>query len=238
MSIQAQRSEQALLHLKRLKPYDGWAIDTYTSIQNETKTMLKRRNIPLSKKGFDCIVYDSHDSKCVIGITSSIGDTENSEFCRGVVLVDKHGNVVRDEKVVRIMLKKIDSSTTATTTNDAGKKEWDYKEMMNSKVKNLNAAREAIQQRQRTQTTRTSSFNSSDDTTKPILPNISEEQTSELARLGLMAIGGITVMRIFSAMFFSVYIFVIPLVILYAMADCPTLDSFDAKKELKRVLRG
>lgn len=42
---------------------------------------------------------------------------------------------------------------------------------------------------------------------------------------------------LFSAMWF-LWIIAFPVIILYAIQQCPSDASFDAKKELKRVLRG
>ncbi len=232
MSISTQRSEAALRHLKQLKPYDGWSLENYTNLEGQPKVMLKRRNVPLYKKGFDCIAYDDQDSKCVVGITSSIGDTNNNFFCRGIVLVDQKGVVVRDEKVVRVSLKK--------DGVDATKKEQEYKEMMEAKVKNLNSANhfQSQQRQQRSQKNSSRNSNNTSGDESPILPNLSDEQTSEMARLGLMAIGILTMLKIVARMFFSVYIVALPLLAFYAISECPSIDSFDAKKELKRVLRG
>ena len=237
MSLNNQRSEEALRHLKQLKPYDGWSLDNYTNIEGQPKVMLKRRNVPLYKKGFDCIVYDDKDSKAVVGITSSIGDTDNSEFCRGIVLVDKNGVVVREERVVRVTLKK--------NCVDGTEKEREYQQMMDSKVKNLKNARDAHrrqqqQQRHGRQNRSQDAFrsNTTGNSDASGIPNLSDEQTSELAKLGLVAIGILTILRIIASMFFSIYIIALPLLGLYAMSECPSQESFDAKKELKRVLRG
>ena len=47
----------------------------------------------------------------------------------------------------------------------------------------------------------------------------------------------VAVKLVLSAMM-SLYIILFPLAFLYALQTCPTEGSFDAKKELKRVMRG
>lgn len=191
--------------------------------------MIKRRNVPLAKKGFQCIAYDELDTKCIVGITSSIGDTDKTLYCRGILLVDKNGVVVRDHKDVRIRLKKNEV--------DSVKREKEVNEARDAARKNIQSARNA-KQGQRNQHPGGAADNSNNTFDASNLPTLSEEQTSELARLGLYLIGGLTVLRIIASVFFSVYILVLPLVVLYAMSTCPKNSSFDAKKELKRVLRG
>ena len=68
--------------------------------------------------------------------------------------------------------------------------------------------------------------------------DMSDEQTSELAKLGLMFIGVVTILRIISSSTFVFKAVVLPIGILYGMMTCPANDTFDPKKELKRVLRG
>lgn len=53
-----------------------------------------------------------------------------------------------------------------------------------------------------------------------------------------MAVGSMLVMKILYNALFAVWIVAFPLVYLYAAKQCPSDESFDAKKELKRVLRG
>lgn len=51
-------------------------------------------------------------------------------------------------------------------------------------------------------------------------------------------VGAVIVSRLIFPAMFALYILAFPLGILYLVQTCPTMESFDAKKELKRVLRG
>lgn len=209
------KNQKALKQLTTLKPYDGWSLESYvSSASNKTLIMLKRRNAPLYKKGFEFIYYDESNSKNIVGITSIIGDTDNSLMCKGIVLVDHGGNVVREEKEVRLQVKKKEKD-----------QEKDINEAKLSREKNIKNAKEALK-------------NKNEGTREPVSPGITDEQTSELAKLGLILIGGLSILRIISSLFFSVNFVLMPLIVLYAMSTCPENSSFDAKKELKRVLRG
>jgi hypothetical protein len=67
---------------------------------------------------------------------------------------------------------------------------------------------------------------------------LSLEENKELLKYVAYAIGGAVAFRlIFSAMF-GLYVLAFPIVYLYLVQSCPTIESFNAKKELKRVLRG
>jgi hypothetical protein len=67
---------------------------------------------------------------------------------------------------------------------------------------------------------------------------LSLEENKELLKYVAYAIGGAVAFRlIFSAMF-GLYVLAFPIVYLYLVQNCPTIESFNAKKELKRVLRG
>jgi hypothetical protein len=67
---------------------------------------------------------------------------------------------------------------------------------------------------------------------------LSLEENKELLKYVAYAIGGALAFRmIFSAMF-GLYVLAFPIVYLYLVQNCPKIESFNAKKELKRVLRG
>ena len=198
--------------------------------------MLKRRNAPLYTKGFQAIAYDENDSKCIIGITSSIGDTNNTEFCRGIVLVDKNGDVARDQKAVRVRLKK--------DGVDATKKEKELNDSRQATRRNLENARESVRSGGSTRASgATTGANNgagagAGANVTDFLSNLSEEQTAQLTKLGLMLVGVVIILRILSNISTVLYVVVLPLGMLYGMSTLPPIESFDAKKELKRVLRG
>ena len=225
MTTESNRTDHAIRHLKCLKPYDGWSADKYMNSQGNELVMLRRRNVSLSKTGYTAIAYDDNDSKCVVGVTSLIGETGNTIFYRAVVLVEKDGVVAREQRAVRVSLpKKVVGNTKEQSLNDA--KEQNRR--------NIEKAKES------------SSRNSNDGrnnagggfSAENILGKLSDEDTSDMAKLGLIFICVVTVLRIISSFRFMFNAIVLPLLVLYAMQNCPSNESFDAKKELKRVLRG
>lgn len=75
--------------------------------------------------------------------------------------------------------------------------------------------------------------------TDPLIPTLTAEQNKQLVQYGLMVIGTLMVLKILAnANLAGLYLLALPLLYFYAVQNCPSMESFDAKKELKRVLRG
>jgi len=196
---------------------------------------------------------------CVVGLTSEIGKTETTSFYRAVVLVEKDGTVARDQRDARVSLPN-DLSTSGIgskfgkgkdSNSNAMKEDLDAAREQNRRDRDN--AREAIGRRQQgagsgaragtgsgARAGAASSAPGAPFSAENLLGNIdmSDEQTSELAKLGLMFIGVVTILRIISSSTFVFKAVVLPIGILYGMMTCPANDTFDPKKELKRVLRG
>lgn len=74
---------------------------------------------------------------------------------------------------------------------------------------------------------------------EPLIPNLTPEQNKQIVQYALMFIGGLIVLKILAnSNLAGLYLLALPLLYLYAVQTCPSVGSFDAKKELKRVLRG
>jgi hypothetical protein len=68
--------------------------------------------------------------------------------------------------------------------------------------------------------------------------NLTPEQQRQILQYAAGALlSSILLKVVFNAMFY-LYIVALPLVYLYCVQTCPSNESFDAKKEIKRVLRG
>ncbi|EED96130.1 predicted protein, partial [Thalassiosira pseudonana CCMP1335] len=89
-----------------------------------------------------------------------------------------------------------------------------------------------------------SSTNKSGNKTKPTpsssSPNSQDEPPppSELVNIGITLLGTLVAARILSAVSKLATALAAPLAGLYLMSTCPRDDTFDGKRELKRVLRG
>ena len=67
---------------------------------------------------------------------------------------------------------------------------------------------------------------------------LSDAENEQLVKYGLMAVGGLVALKILASAMNLLSILLLPLLYLYACTNCPPMQSFDAKRELKRVMRG
>ena len=74
--------------------------------------------------------------------------------------------------------------------------------------------------------------------TTPISTTNNAINNEVLLQYGLMAFGALVLLKIIFTALNIVSILLLPLLYLYACSQCPTNETFDAKKELKRVMRG
>jgi len=72
----------------------------------------------------------------------------------------------------------------------------------------------------------------------PLFPTLSEEDNKKLLLYGLYAVVVATILKMLLQSLFMISLLLLPCVYLYAIQTCPAENSFDAKKELRRVLRG
>ena len=84
-----------------------------------------------------------------------------------------------------------------------------------------------------------SSVRSSSSTTSSSSNEIIDTISNELLiQYGIMAIGALLILKLIFTALNMIILFALPVIYLYASANCPSNDTFDAKKELKRVMRG
>ena len=67
---------------------------------------------------------------------------------------------------------------------------------------------------------------------------LSDEQNRQLLLYAAYAVGIAVAVKVVVSAIFSLYILALPVAFMYALQTCPAEASFDAKKELKRVMRG
>lgn len=185
MASSTHASQQALIHLRKIKPYEGWSLETNKSSK---EMRLLRRSVPLTDNYFRDIHHDSISDN-VVGILT------RGPPVKAQVLVDSAGKPIGKTPVIV-------NITTWTP-----------------------------------QTPRTSTRATQPDA--PVHePSLSDDQNKELVKYAVYAIASAIALRVFLSAFFSLYILAFPAVFLYAVQTLPSVDSFDAKKELKRVMRG
>lgn len=186
MASLSHSSKEALLHLKKIKPFEGWSLETHGSTK---EVRLLRRSAPLTDNFFRDIHYDSVSDN-VVGILTKGPPT------KAQILVDSTGRPVgRTPAIINI--------TTWTP---------------------------GVRNSMSTPTT--------PERTRTHEPTLSDDQNRELVKYAAFAIGSAIALRVLMSAFFYLYILAFPAVFLYAVQTMPSLESFDAKKELKRVMRG
>ena len=227
-------SDAALEHLKRIKPTDGWSVQTSSSgagglggSGGGRGVRLCRRTIPLTDNAFLDIHYDDATGQ-VVGVM-----TEDGSTCQ--VLIDRSGRPLpRQEKKI---ISSSSSYPVAATNN-----------------------RQRQQQRGRSTTpsTTTTTNNNNRTATAPgggtggagldgvisaigdMFGNLTPEERQVVEMYLKYVLVGIVALIMIRALAMSSVVFVVifPLLYLYGITTCPPMASFDAKKELKRVMRG
>lgn len=194
------RTVAALNHLRRLKPLDGYAVESYTSFGKKL-VRLKRRNIPLKDDSLfiDIILYESR----VIGLQIL---TSSGNVGRGVVLVNEDGNpcTSRDDSQITVNMADVLTSNGATTSSSA----------------------------------RRSSSNSPAAYNAPHTNPLSNIDNENILQYSMMGLAALIVLKIVVNALSNLAFLLLPLLYFYASSNCPTSESFDVKKELKRVMRG
>lgn len=213
----SRRTEEAIRYLNRIKPVDGWSADLYVSSEGKKKVTLRRRNAPLCDAGFEDIILDSKATGCVVGITTYIPAGGSPKYGRGIVLVEKDGTVCRTQRDVRVTLheEKPDADEVLTASRER---------MRNDRER----ARASVAARDRERSSAGSNATN----------GMSDEQNMQLVTAAMYAVAAAAAIKILSAVLFSLWLAVLPVVFVYAVHTCPSNESFDAKKMLKRVMRG
>jgi len=224
MTEQSALTKKAFAHLNNIKPYDGWSIDMYVSSSGQNLCMLKRRNAPLSNRGFVELALEK-EKGCVVGIVSHIGVTGTCAYARGVALVEQNGKLIRGAKEMRFTIDKIQ-----------GQRQKDGQKLKEAQAEfkqNKERAKDSVRNPDRGE--RNSGVDSITSSSTVIPEGLTDEQNQQLIKLAMIVIGIATLFRILYSAYF---VLAAPVVTLYLMNTCPKTDTFDAKKELKRVLRG
>lgn len=209
------RTQAALQYLRRLRPSDGYAIERYLSSGGKVQVRLNRRNVPVSDEDFVEIVVDRSVGH-VVGIQVT---TSRGEAGRGIVLVDKNGRPRGSSSGDTVTVRMADASTTSAARGGGP-----------SSTPSASGSR-------RTNIGSRSSSSASATGVAAASP-LSDADNELLVKYGLMALGGLIALKIIFAAVNVLSILLLPLLYVYACTNCPTTESFDAKRELKRVMRG
>lgn len=222
-------SRDALKHLREVKPNDGWSIQIHN---NQTGIRLLRRNAPLTD-GFFLDIHHSPKTNIVVGVLTKAGDT-----CQILV----------DGQTGRPVLQKNVGHVSCVNTYPGYKPLSKEEQKGSSSMKEGKGSYPASASSRATASSSTSSTHSS--TTSASDPNnapmanpfadMSEEDKQMYMKYAAMGIGAWVVYQILSGIFGDALLIfmILPGLYFYGLQTCPANSSFDAKKEVKRVLRG
>ena len=226
MTDLSPRTTAAVRHLTVLKPTDGYSAESYQSSSGRVQVLLRRRGVQLGDSGFEDIVLDP-DTRCVVGVTEYIDPLK--KYARGVVLVEKDGSVCRDNREVRRL-------TVPTVANQQPKP--------SNNTTNNDRRRETATQRQNQPNNNiggpSTVMSDAVDAIAALTrgdPLTSRHNLALIYSIGFVIMAA-SILRVIMSAMFAIWILAFPLAYLYGVQTCPTNASFDAKKELKRVMRG
>jgi len=173
--------------------------------------MTKKRNVLVSDEGFEDIVVDRSSSGGghVVGIRVY---TSTGEAGRGVVLVDESGKLLcGDDAGATVTVRMTDASSTPSagpSSSSSSGRRWGGDGGGSSAI---DAA----------------------------VNSLSDANGELIVRYGLMAFGALLVLKILlKALTNALALLVLPGAYVYAAINRPSNDTFDAKRELKRAMRG
>lgn len=213
-------SRAALSHLHSTSPLDGYSIERYLSTTKKHLYRLKRRNVQVHDEGFlDIVLLDGH----IVGIQVL---TTKGDVGRGVVIIKKDGSLcnVPKEKVITVQMS--DVSKSSSLRDSIGRASSLRDSLGNSSGVRSSGTRTP----ERT--------NNAMPAVPDNLLNLSEADTQLLVQYSGAILIALLVLKSILNIFSSLSFFLAPLVYIYAVQTCPAVSSFDAKKELKRVMRG
>jgi len=138
--------------------------------------------------------------------------TSSGNVGRGITLVNEDGTPCNDDSQITVEM-----SNVLTTTNVASSSSSNRTSSSSGKSNNMSSAH--------------------NPPAAPLNP-LSTIDNDNILQYGIMAFGGLLVLKLVVNALSSLTFLLLPLLYFYASSNCPRTDSFDAKKELKRVMRG
>ena len=215
-------SKIALDQLRSVKPNDGWSIEISNTKNNDSLVRLLRRNVPINDNYFIDIHYCNDDdsifgcgSNMIVGVMTNNGDT-----CQ--VLVDgSNGKPVVLSSTKEIKIVSI--------------KNYKYIKLTETEMRRSAAV-----------TAADGRHNKNDAATPPPFQfqnpfsNLSNSDQEKYLKYGAGIFIGYVVLTILSSIVseFLLFFLVVPGLYFYLSSTCPPNNTFDTKKEVKRVLRG
>eukprot|EP00816_Leptocylindrus_hargravesii_P001896 CAMPEP_0196812208 /NCGR_PEP_ID=MMETSP1362-20130617/22383_1 /TAXON_ID=163516 /ORGANISM="Leptocylindrus danicus, Strain CCMP1856" /LENGTH=363 /DNA_ID=CAMNT_0042187719 /DNA_START=35 /DNA_END=1126 /DNA_ORIENTATION=- len=248
-------TREALDYLKTIKPTDGYTagLQHDSDNNNTTAVILRRRNVALgaaATRGYLCIYHDATNTGNVVGIPADDKSTELFENIRilkcskAEILVNSSG-LPADTSTIRveIPLNLSSSSVVASTATRSNANTTNHNNANNNNSSSslsqmMEGALQMVEQLSNRYLPALTEALQNINATNNGNHNPAQFDSNALLKYFGLTIAATLVFKAIIALLFSFAMtLLLPLaIVLYC--TCPSNASFEAKKELKRVLRG
>ncbi|KAL3764347.1 hypothetical protein ACHAW5_010483 [Stephanodiscus triporus] len=197
------RTQAALMHLRRLRPLDGYAVECYLASNGRNRVRLKRRDSRTSSSIGRPVAWSGY-------VRSPPRGTRGAGSCWWTSAANSAAAAATTTtpSSVTVSLTNVPSGGRRGSGDGGGASS-------SSSSSTTTAANDAAA---------TARLDANGEV---------------LLRYGPMALGALLVLRIvLSALGGALPLLVAPVAYMYVSASCPPNDTFDAKRELKRAMRG
>mmetsp|Transcript_11360 Transcript_11360/g.27225 ORF Transcript_11360/g.27225 Transcript_11360/m.27225 type:complete len:323 (+) Transcript_11360:271-1239(+) len=228
-------SRDALNHLRAVKTNDGWSVEVRKRAAasdddaEEEELRLLRRNAPLTDHYFADIHHDPK-ADTIVGVLD-----EDGAVCQ--ILVDGTSGRPVPQKNVEY----VDCAATYPGRKPLSKVERAAATSSRNAYRGGSSSSSRVSGSARGNTAAPN--NNRNDNNAPVnnpFSDLSEEDKQKYMKCATYAIGGYVALSVLSNAIGEgfLYFLILPGLYVYGLQTCPSNESFDAKKEVKRVLRG
>jgi len=241
-------SRDALDHLRRIKPNDGWSIQIQHNTNDDDGVRLLRRNAPLTDHYFLDVHHDAK-TQTIVGLL-----TKDAATCQG--LVDARTGRPLSATNKTSSDSSISVEYVSCSDSYGGYKKLTESELQKSRLESENkqgqgrrisaasntSRSSASASRSASRSARSNNNNTNANANANANPfaELSEEDKQKYLQYAMTALGVWALLKVLSGIVSETLLFflLLPGLYLYGIQTCPENSSFDAKKEVKRVLRG
>lgn len=251
-------SKEALDHLRSIKPNDGWSVEIQHNENDDDGLRLLRRNAPLTDHFF-LDIHHNGQSNAVVGVLTKDGETcqilvagetgmpvpQKKASGKGggggvgyVSCASTYPGYERIDPAERRTLSRTLSESTGICANEEGR--GSFLDALPSRAMMESSRSERSLRREKSHSPNPTNRRARTPA-EPMAPLLSEAEKQLYMRYAKMGIGSWIAFKVLSQIMGEgsvLFFLVLPGVYAYGLQSCPDNATFDAKKEVKRVLRG
>ena len=241
----------ALKRLREVKANDGWSVQIENNPNGDEELKLLRRSVPLTDNSF-LDIHHSPQTNTIVGVLTKDGDK-----CQ--ILVDGNsGRPVLQKKSVGYVscansypgYKPLSTderrASSSSGANQEGKGSFVNRSPADASINRTPAGSSSRSGRaptsNRTGVPNPNNFNNNYNNAPVANPfaGLSEEERQKYIKYATIGVGSCVACKILADVLGEglLFLLVLPGIYAYGLQTCPANSTFDAKKEVKRVLRG